>query len=61
MGEILARFELINEIGLQCLVHFPMLLGLTTVVMPSFSLPDFCRIIQEHKITYTYLAPPVIL
>lgn len=29
--------------------------------MPTFDLPTFCRIIQDHKITYTYVAPPVIL
>ena len=29
--------------------------------MQSFDLPLFCSIIQDYKITYTYLAPPVIL
>lgn len=29
--------------------------------MTAFDLKQFCSIIQEHKITYTYLAPPVVL
>jgi 4-coumarate--CoA ligase len=29
--------------------------------MPSFDLQRFCTIIQDHKITYTYVAPPVVL
>jgi acyl-coenzyme A synthetase/AMP-(fatty) acid ligase len=29
--------------------------------MTSFDLHKFCSIVQEHKITYTYVAPPVVL
>ncbi len=29
--------------------------------MPSFDLRTFCEMIQKHKITYTYVAPPVVL
>lgn len=47
--------------GLQCLVHLPAYAGLTTVVMSSFDLKRFCSIIQDYKITYTYVAPPVVL
>ena len=47
--------------GLQCLVHFPAFAGLTTIVISSFDLKNFCSIIQDHKITYTYVAPPVVL
>ncbi|CZR65650.1 related to 4-coumarate-CoA ligase [Phialocephala subalpina] len=47
--------------GLQCLVHWPAYAGLTTLVMPSFDLKKFCEIIQNHKITYTFVAPPVVL
>jgi len=34
---------------------------LTTLVMSSFDLKKFCEIIQNHKITYTFVAPPVVL
>jgi len=29
--------------------------------MERFKLEDFCSIIQDHKITYTYVAPPIIV
>lgn len=29
--------------------------------MSAFDLKNFCAIIQDHKITYTFVAPPVIL
>jgi 4-coumarate--CoA ligase len=51
----------LNSTGLQCLVHFPAYSGITSVVMSSFNLQDFCSIIQNHKITYTYVAPPIIV
>lgn len=47
--------------GLQFLVHFPAYAGLTTVIMSSFDLKVFCSIVQDHKITYTYVVPPIIL
>ncbi|TAQ89517.1 hypothetical protein B7494_g2171 [Chlorociboria aeruginascens] len=47
--------------GLQFLVHMPVYAGITTVVMQSFDLRSFCKIIQDYKITYTYVAPPIIL
>lgn len=40
-------------------MHQPMHIGVETVVMPSFDLKLFCTIIQNHKITYCYIAPPV--
>lgn len=35
--------------------------GYEVVVMPRFDMQDFCRFVQEHKITFSYVAPPVIL
>lgn len=35
--------------------------GCRTVVMPKFDIEDFCRITQEEKITFSYVAPPVVL
>lgn len=29
--------------------------------MPKFDLEDFCRIVQEHKVTFAYVVPPVVL
>lgn len=54
--EIADRF-----VGLTCLIHQAMYLGLELVVMKKFELQRFCGIIQEHKITYAYIVPPVVL
>jgi 4-coumarate--CoA ligase len=48
-------------LGLQCLVHWPAFSGITTIVMAAFKLENFCSIIQDHKITYTFVAPPIIV
>ncbi|KAL2065223.1 hypothetical protein VTL71DRAFT_2892 [Oculimacula yallundae] len=47
--------------GLQCLIHLPVYAGFTSIVMPGFDLKLFCSLIQDYKITYTYIAPPVVL
>lgn len=38
-----------------------MYLGIQTVVMPQFDMETFCSLIQERRITYTYVAPPVLV
>ncbi len=29
--------------------------------MPKFDIENFCSIVQEHKITFAYVVPPVVL
>ncbi|KAK4696840.1 hypothetical protein P7C71_g1152, partial [Lecanoromycetidae sp. Uapishka_2] len=50
-----------NLAGLTCLIHQSLYSGLTLVVMPKFEIEKFCSIIQEHKITFAYVVPPVVL
>ncbi|KAG0646945.1 putative 4-coumarate-ligase 1 [Hyphodiscus hymeniophilus] len=59
--KILSVLPYYHIYGLQCLVHLPAYAGLTTIVMSSFDLKNFCAIIQDNHITYTYVAPPIIL
>lgn len=47
--------------GLQGLVQQPLYRGIELVVMSSFNMEVFLRAIQEHKITFIYVAPPVIV
>ncbi|KAB8299031.1 hypothetical protein EYC80_001162 [Monilinia laxa] len=58
---ILSVLPFFHAYGLQCLVHLPCYLGIPTIVMPSFVLSTFLSLIQKFKITYTYVAPPIIL
>jgi 4-coumarate--CoA ligase len=47
--------------GLTGLVHQTLHRGIELVVMPAFDLKMFLQAIQEHRITYIYVAPPVIV
>jgi 4-coumarate--CoA ligase len=35
--------------------------GITAIVMERFELEQFCQYVQEYKITYAWVAPPVIV
>ncbi|KAI9742279.1 MAG: hypothetical protein M1818_004179 [Claussenomyces sp. TS43310] len=59
--KILSVLPYYHVYGLQCIIHQPLLFGVESVVMPAFDLKLFCSIIQEHKITYSYVAPPIVL
>ena len=48
-------------LGLTGLIHQPLYRGIELVVMPSFNLEVFCKTIQDHKITFVYVAPPVVV
>lgn len=43
------------------MIHQSIYSGLQLVVLPKFDLEDFCRFIQELKITFAYVVPPVVL
>lgn len=59
---IMTRWWIANSsLGLTCLIHQAIYSGLTTVVMPKFEVEKFCSVIQDHKITFAYVVPPVVL
>ena len=47
--------------GLSCLVHLALFKGLTLVIMPKFEIEKFCSIVQNYKITFAYVVPPIVL
>ena len=47
--------------GLTCLLHQCIMVGWTLVVMPKFDIETFCRIVQDYRITFSYIVPPVVL
>lgn len=59
--KILGVLPFYHIYGLTGLVHQPLHRGIELVVMPAFNLEVFLRAIQEHKITFIYVAPPVIV
>lgn len=59
--KLLAFLPFFHIYGLTCLIHQSLYSGLQLVVMPKFDLEDFCKFIQEFKITFAYVVPPVVL
>lgn len=47
--------------GLTGLVHQVLHRGIEMLVMPSFDLRTFLQTIQTHKVTFVYVAPPVVV
>ncbi|KAK3077137.1 hypothetical protein LTS18_011120, partial [Coniosporium uncinatum] len=58
---ILAFLPFFHIYGLTCLIHQSMYSGLVLIVMPKFEIERFCQIVQEHKVSFIYLVPPVVL
>jgi 4-coumarate--CoA ligase len=59
--KILGVLPFFHIYGLTALVHQPLHRGVELVVMPAFDLKTFLQTIQEHRITFIYVAPPVIV
>lgn len=59
--KILGVLPFFHIYGLTCLVQQPLHRGIEVVVMPGFDLKLFLASIQKHKITYIYVAPPIIV
>ncbi|KAI4168215.1 MAG: hypothetical protein LQ343_006543 [Gyalolechia ehrenbergii] len=58
---LLAFLPFYHIYGLTCLIHNAVFNGLTLVVMSKFEIEKFCTIIQDLKITFAYVVPPVVL
>jgi 4-coumarate--CoA ligase len=59
--KILGVLPFFHIYGLTGLVHQPLHRGIELVVMPAFDLKKFLDAVQNHKITFIYVAPPVIV
>ncbi|KIW24512.1 uncharacterized protein PV07_10223 [Cladophialophora immunda] len=59
--KILGVLPFYHIYGLTGLIHQPLHRGIELVVMPAFNLEVFLKAVQEHKITFIYVAPPVIV
>lgn len=58
---MLAFLPFFHIYGLTCLIHQSLYRGFKCVVMPKFDLEAWCKIVQDHKITMSYVVPPVVL
>lgn len=58
---ILAFLPFFHIYGLTCLLHQSIYSGLKCVVLPKFNIEDWCKFVQDHKVTFGYVVPPVVL
>jgi 4-coumarate--CoA ligase len=59
--KILACLPFFHIYGLNCLVLSPIFSGVQTLVMARFDLEKWCAIVQNHRITFSYIVPPIVL
>ncbi|KIV81017.1 hypothetical protein PV11_08471 [Exophiala sideris] len=59
--KILSVLPFYHIYGLTGLVLQPLHRGIESIVMTRFQLTEFLHAIQTHQITFTYVAPPVIV
>jgi 4-coumarate--CoA ligase len=59
--KILACLPFFHIYGLTILVHKPVYLGLTSIIMPRFEIENWCRLVQQHRITFSYIVPPIVV
>jgi 4-coumarate--CoA ligase len=59
--KIIATLPFFHIYGLNVLIHLPMYNGVTALVLAKFEIEKFCRLIQDHKVTFGYIVPPMVL
>jgi acyl-CoA synthetase (AMP-forming)/AMP-acid ligase II len=55
---VLPFFHIYGQI---VIMNLALHLGLTSVTMPRFDLEQFLGVIQDHRVTYAHVVPPIVL
>ncbi|CEJ03052.1 hypothetical protein RMCBS344292_17043 [Rhizopus microsporus] len=58
---MLATIPFYHIMGLSLMLHVALYLGIPVHVMSKFDLSQFCETIQRKKITFTIIAPPIVV
>jgi 4-coumarate--CoA ligase len=58
---ILACLPFFHIYGLTMFVIKPAYTGVTTFVMDKFEIESWCALVQQHRITYAYIVPPIAI
>lgn len=58
---LLAFLPFFHIYGLTCLVHQTLYQGYQLVVMQKFDIEKWCSHVQNYRITFSYVVPPVVL
>ena len=59
--KVLSCLPFFHIYGLTSLVLTPLYNGIQTIILAKFSIEKFCSLVQEHKITFIYIVPPMAL
>ncbi|OAG43121.1 hypothetical protein AYO21_02740 [Fonsecaea monophora] len=59
--KILACLPFFHIYGLTTTVLNPLYTGTTTIVLARFEIEKWCRLVQHHSITFSYIVPPIVL
>jgi acyl-CoA synthetase (AMP-forming)/AMP-acid ligase II len=58
---VIAVMPFFHIYGLVVILNTSLHRGAAIVTMPRFDLPEFLRVIQDHRITRAYVVPPIVL
>ena len=58
---VIAVMPFFHIYGLVVILNTSLHRGATIVTMPRFDLPEFLRVVQDHRITRAYVVPPIVL
>jgi 4-coumarate--CoA ligase len=59
--KILACLPFFHIYGLNALIHNPLYTGVHVLVLARFEITKFCKLIQDHTVTFSYIVPPMVL
>ncbi|KAF2429628.1 acetyl-CoA synthetase-like protein [Tothia fuscella] len=59
--KILACLPFFHIYGLTMFVLSPVYSGVTTFVMEKFEIKNWCSLVPKHRITYSYIVPPIAI
>ncbi|GAA5795453.1 hypothetical protein HPULCUR_000811 [Helicostylum pulchrum] len=60
-NRMIAVIPLFHIYGLLLLLMYALYLGIPVYILPRFKLETFCKVIQDNKITYAPIVPPICL
>lgn len=58
---VMAVLPFFHIYGMQCMMNCGLRAGTTVVTLPRFDLEQFLRAHQDYRITWTFVAPPIVL
>jgi acyl-CoA synthetase (AMP-forming)/AMP-acid ligase II len=58
---VIAVLPFFHSYGLVWLLNLPVCCGATVVTIPRFDLREFLRVIQDYRITFASVVPPIVL